>query len=68
MEVLAAVIGGVVGFIIATGIASPSYRHEGGGWFAVEGGMGCFAGLLLQIVLTAVGAAIGLGVGVLLAA
>ena len=68
MEVLAAVIGGVVGFIIATGIASPSYRHEGGGWFSVEGGMGCFAGLLLQIVLTAVGAAIGLGVGVLLAA
>lgn len=65
-QIFGAIVGGIVGFVIATAMASPKFTYLGGHWGKFEGGMGCFAGLLLQIVLTAIGAGVGVFVGFLL--
>lgn len=61
-----AVIGAIVGFIVGTAIASPRFRYLGGHYGVFEGGKGCFAGFLIQVVLTAIGALVGAGIGALL--
>lgn len=42
---------------------SPRFRHEGGGWFSQEGGMGFFKGCLTNLVFIAIGALIGFIIG-----
>lgn len=58
-EVIGAIIGGIVGYIISIVIVSPKFRHEGGGWFSQEGGMGFFKGCLVNLVFIAIGALAG---------
>lgn len=61
--VIGAIIGGIVGYIISIVIVSPKFRHEGGGWFSQEGGMGFFKGCLVNIVFIAIGALVGFLIG-----
>lgn len=55
-----AVVGGIVGLIVAWLIAVGKSEAEdlGGGWWRF-GGMGCLQNILLYIVLGGIGAAIG---------
>ena len=62
-QIFGAIIGGIVGFLIGTAISSPKFTYLRGHSGKFEGGMGCFAALLLRLVLTAVGAGIGFLVG-----
>ena len=56
---IGAIIGAIVGYIISIAVVSPRFRHQGGGWFSREGGMGFFKGCLVGLVFAAVGAIIG---------
>jgi hypothetical protein len=56
---IGAILGGIGGYIISIPVVSPRFRHEGGGWFSREGGMGFFKGCLINLVFIAVGAGIG---------
>jgi len=58
-EIFGAIAGALLGFVVATAIASPRFTYLGGSWGRFEGGMGCFTGLLLRIVLAAIGAGVG---------
>lgn len=56
---IGAIIGAIIGYIISLAIVSPKFRHEGGGWFSQEGGMGFFKGCLVNIIFIAIGALAG---------
>lgn len=56
---IGAIIGAIIGYIISLAIVSPRFRHEGGGWFSQEGGMGFFKGCLVNIIFIAIGALAG---------
>ena len=56
---IGAIVGGIIGYIISLFIVSPKFRHEGGGWFSQEGGMGFFKGCLTSLIFIAAGAGIG---------
>jgi len=55
-----AVIGGIVGLIVAwlIAVSKAETEHLGGGWWRF-GGMGCLQNILLYVVLGGIGAAIG---------
>ena len=58
-QIFGAIIGGFLGFVVGTAIVSPKFTYLGGQWGTFEGGMGCFAGLIVRIVTTAIGAGVG---------
>lgn len=58
-NLIGAIVGGVIGYIISFFLVSPKFRHEGGGWFSKEGGMGFFRGCLTSLILIAIGVGLG---------
>ncbi len=58
-QIIGAIVGGILGFVIAGAIASPKFKYLGGHWGEFKGGMGCLKTLFLQVVLTAIGAGAG---------
>jgi hypothetical protein len=66
-QLIGMIAGGLIGYVIAAGIAGGNYRHIGGGWFElVEDPMGCLPGCLLELALVAAGVAAGFVIGGLL--
>jgi hypothetical protein len=66
--VIGIVVGGLIGHIIAAGIAGGSYAYVGGGLFEVtEDPMGCLQGCVVEIVAVGIGAGAGYFIARLLA-
>jgi hypothetical protein len=66
--VIGIVVGGLIGHIIAAGIAGGSYAYVGGGLFEVtEDPMGCLQGCPVEIVAVGIGAGAGYFIATLLA-
>ena len=71
-QIAGILVGGLVGFIVGLVIVARTgagaYRHVGGGWFEViRPASHGFRGCLVEILLTALGAAVGYVVGGMLA-
>lgn len=63
-QVIFMFIGDIVGFLIALSAASGRYRYIGGGWFEeASESIGFLKGLLVEFVVTIVGAGIGYIIG-----